>query len=768
MPRQTRRLKPSAGAVLIRPDPATAESSAQSVRRMRMRRFRNLVIGGIQNKVLNLILLTIILLTAAFTAVSIYQGRMLAQLAAESGENQKKTISEIASSAMDQVVTQSLLRSNKAAARMTDDVFDAAAARVTFLADCATRLFAHAEDYALQPFAPPDPADDGAWTAKTLFADGVDGRDPAVAAKVGLTANLADTMISLCPAFGTAAVYVALPEGVHFYVSSLSSSWLTDGKVRSYDPRERGWYQQAVQAGGLIFTDGEWDAATGAYCVECAMPVFGPEGSLQAVVGTDLFLNDIEAALTDYLVEGEYHLLITQKGRAVLPMQAEAFPMAESDRDGDLRASQNEFLSATVSDALQEKNTGIALGRLNGGDYYMAAASIPSTGWVLLSAFDQSIANQHERTLIDSVSRLQEEATATYQDKMAKTRVSTQILFALMILLTLGCALALGKRIVKPLNTITERISELREGNLEFLMDDAYRTGDEVQALAESFAALSHKTLEYMDTVKRVAAEKERISTELSLATKIQEAMLPHIIPAFPDRADFDIIGSMDPAKEVGGDFYDYFLIDDNHLCMLIADVSGKGVPAALFMMASKIILQSVAMLGGTPAEILTRTNEAICSNNEAQMFVTVWLGILELSTGKLTCANAGHEYPVFKRPGGDFELYKDRHGFVIGGMKSAKYREYEMQLEPGARLFVYTDGVPEASNDRQELFGTERMIQALNRTKDAAPLDLLKNMRKAVDSFVLDAEQFDDLTMMCLEYKGPEAAGQENGPRKK
>ncbi|MBR4334367.1 MAG: serine/threonine-protein phosphatase, partial [Clostridia bacterium] len=221
-------------------------------------------------------------------------------------------------------------------------------------------------------------------------------------------------------------------------------------------------------------------------------------------------------------------------------------------------------------------------------------------------------------------------------------------------------------------------------------------------------------------------------------------------------------------AKEVGGDFYDYFLIDDNHLCMLIADVSGKGVPAALFMMASMIVVQSLARTGSGAAEILNRTNDAICSNNEAQMFVTVWLGILELSTGKLTCANAGHEYPVFKRPGGDFELYKDRHGFVIGGMKSAKYREYEMQLEPGARLFVYTDGVPEASNDRQELFGTERMIQALNRTKDAAPLDLLKNMRKAVDSFVLDAEQFDDLTMMCLEYKGPEAAGQENGPRKK
>ncbi|MBR1709117.1 MAG: serine/threonine-protein phosphatase, partial [Clostridia bacterium] len=218
--------------------------------------------------------------------------------------------------------------------------------------------------------------------------------------------------------------------------------------------------------------------------------------------------------------------------------------------------------------------------------------------------------------------------------------------------------------------------------------------------------------------------------------------------------------GSMDPAKEVGGDFYDYFLVDDDHLCMVIADVSGKGVPAALFMMASKIILQSVAMMGHSPAEILRRTNDAVCSNNEAEMFVTVWLGILELSSGKLTCANAGHEYPVFKRPDGNYELYKDRHGFVIGGMEGVRYREYEIQLDPGAKVFVYTDGVPEATNADKELFGTDRMIEALNEKPDIAPQEVLKNVRAHVDDFVKDAEQFDDLTMLCLEYKGVDGKG--------
>jgi len=186
-----------------------------------------------------------------------------------------------------------------------------------------------------------------------------------------------------------------------------------------------------------------------------------------------------------------------------------------------------------------------------------------------------------------------------------------------------------------------------------------------------------------------------------------------------------------------------------------MADVSGKGIPAALFMMVSKIIIQSCAMLGRSAAGILDKTNEAICSNNKENMFVTVWLGILEISTGRLTCANAGHEYPVFKRPDGGFELYKDRHGFVIGGLAEARYREYEMQLEPGSKLFVYTDGLPEATDASGSMFGTERMLNALNANAQARPQEVLAGMRAAVDGFVRDAEQFDDLTMLCLEYRG-------------
>ena len=232
--------------------------------------------------------------------------------------------------------------------------------------------------------------------------------------------------------------------------------------------------------------------------------------------------------------------------------------------------------------------------------------------------------------------------------------------------------------------------------------------------------------------------------------------MIPHIFPAFPERREFDIFGSMKPAKAVGGDFYDFSLVDDDHLVMAIADVSGKGVPAALFMMASMIILQGAARNNGSPSEILKQTNDIICANNQQEMFVTVWLGILEISTGKLTAANAGHEYPVIsEKPGSPFKLLKDKHGFVIGGMPGMKYKDYELQLEPGAKLFLYTDGVTVATDNNNEMFGTDRLVEALNAVCDAEPEEVLPNVRGEIDDFVNGAEQFDDITMLCMEYKG-------------
>ena len=261
--------------------------------------------------------------------------------------------------------------------------------------------------------------------------------------------------------------------------------------------------------------------------------------------------------------------------------------------------------------------------------------------------------------------------------------------------------------------------------------------------------------MNYIENITAITAERERIVAELSLAHTIQMSTIPNKFPAFPERKEFDIYGIMDPAKDVGGDFFNFFLVDDDHLALVIGDVSGKGVPAALFMMVTNILMQNRTHMGGLPSEIMRSVNNILVEHNTAEMFVTVWLGILEISTGKLIAANAGHEYPAIRHSGGQFELLKDKHGFVIGGMSDLSFTDYEIQLSPGDKLFVYTDGVPEASTSDNAMFGVDRMLEALNTDPDADPESVLKNVRDAVDGFVKDGEQFDDLTMMCMEYRG-------------
>jgi len=338
--------------------------------------------------------------------------------------------------------------------------------------------------------------------------------------------------------------------------------------------------------------------------------------------------------------------------------------------------------------------------------------------------------------------------------------------YVLVMLVAIAVSALLATRrtkrtLIRPLNAVGEAVQDYladkRSGAAakEHFTQLDIHTGDELETLSSMLADMERELAEHEADLTRATAEKERINTELSLASRIQVAMLPHEFPPFPQRREFDLYAVMDPAKEVGGDFYDFFLVDDDHLCMVIADVSGKGVPAALFMMATKIMLANNAMMGKGPAEILRDTNEAVCLNNQEEMFLTVWLGVLQISTGRLIAANAGHEYPAIRRAGGAFELFKDRHGFVIGGMEGVKYREYELTLTPGDRLFVYTDGVPEATDARNALFGTQRMTDALNRDPAASPEGVLMNVRAAVDDFVKDAPQFDDLTMLCMAYYG-------------
>ncbi|MBR6090218.1 MAG: serine/threonine-protein phosphatase, partial [Anaerolineaceae bacterium] len=255
-----------------------------------------------------------------------------------------------------------------------------------------------------------------------------------------------------------------------------------------------------------------------------------------------------------------------------------------------------------------------------------------------------------------------------------------------------------------------------------------------------------------------VRAKKAAVTqSELHTAAEIQHSMLPSTFPPFPERTEFELYASMTPAREVGGDYYDFAMLDDDHLALLIADVSDKGTPAALFMMSTKNLINYRMRQGGTPAEILTDVNKHVARDNRSKMFVTVWMGILDLKTGVMTCVNAGHEYPAVCGADGVFRIFKDKHGLVVGAMENLKYRDYELFLEPGTRVFVYTDGVPDASNAAGERYGKDRLEAALNTLSEKDPEGIIRGIRADVDAFVDGAKQFDDLTMLCLEFKGAE-----------
>ena len=283
------------------------------------------------------------------------------------------------------------------------------------------------------------------------------------------------------------------------------------------------------------------------------------------------------------------------------------------------------------------------------------------------------------------------------------------------------------------------------------------QTGDELENLTGVMAGMEQDLAEYEEGIKRATAEKERIRTELDLASRIQFDALPSVFPPFPDRKEFELFASMDPAKEVGGDFYDFFLIDDDHLALVIADVSGKGIPAALFMMVSKSLIKNQLLSGCDPAQALTHANIQLCDGNTSSSFVTVWLAVLQISTGKVKACNAGHENPCLRCSKEPYELLKYKHNVSVGVIENAVYQNREFELRPGDSLFVYTDGVPEAQDAEGGMFGEARLLETLNRNPDASPEALVGSMRKAINEFVKDAPQFDDITMLAFRYNGPE-----------
>ena len=719
-----------------------------------MKKILGIKFGGLREKTVRLMLIMLAVAIAVFAGVTAYQSGMLARIVGQTRTEQQQAISSISESTMHQILEGSLVSSTELRARIADNDFAEVVNNVSTLREMAQDLFANRENLAPAEVRLPDAALDGTVSAMVLCEAGVDHTRSEY---LGVAAHMSGAMVAMCRSSDKIdGCYIGLADGVDLCVDDKAGNKLdSSGNPIPFPVRERPWYRGAAQSGGLFFTGIISDAFSGKLMVTCSAPVYDGQ-TLVGVVGIDIILESMSDFVQAAAGSGVHVYIVNDLGQVILASDSEGPFRAElSEEASDIRSGGGE-LSQFISGAY-ENTTALTELAVGGTAYYLVGSPMQTIGWTLICAIEKEITDQPELQMLSEYDKINEDASAQFRAGTVRTNRTAAMIIAAVLLLGAAAALFAAKKIADPIEEMTRTIVRSSQTGRPFVMEDCYRTGDEIEILASSFDDLSRKTKQYIEDITRITREKERVSTELHMANQIQEGMLPNIYPAFPDRTEFDIYATMDPAREVGGDFYDFFLIDDDHLCLLIADVSGKGVPAALFMMASKIILANNAMMGKSPAKILEDTNAAICSNNRMEMFVTVWLGILEISTGKLTAANAGHEYPVFMRPGGPYERLKDKHGFVVGGMSGVRYREYELRLEPGARVFLYTDGVTEANNAQNELFGMDRMVRALNEVEDASPKEVLEHVADAVDGFVEDAEQFDDVTMLCLAYYGPE-----------
>ena len=708
--------------------------------------------GGLQHKILNLVMFFLLVVIALSVGNTYLRSRQLSKTVAEARTEQQAAISDTSMQNMRQVLESALAKSTEDRANAANSAFEDIECHIRMLQRLTQHYFEKGDELPPASFTLPDLSKEGIATAHVLHEEGVDYTQSTY---LPIAAHISEALVATyesSPRIG--GCYIGLADGTHIGVSDHPAEYYDEnGDLIPFPVRERPWYVGAVAAGGIHYTDLEADHFNGSISITCSAPVYVAD-ELVGVVGIDIEDVSMMDTMNGSVEEG-FAFIVNKDGHVVLaPEENGLFEATGGETAEDLRQSGNRDLGSFVAAALSGK-TGLTSVIVNDTEYYMAGAPIDTVGWALIAVVPKTVIRMPAEQMIAAYDGINEKASAAFEDSMRKNTQITVLLVVALLIVSAVTALWLSGRIVRPVEAMTQDIGEATRHGKLFEMKSLYKTGDEIEVLASAFDELSKETGHYIAELPAVTKENERISTELGLARKIQADMLPSIFPPFPDRKEFDIYAMMDPAKEVGGDFYDFFLIDEDHLGLVMADVSGKGIPAALFMMMSKILISNYGMMGSSPAKVLEQANAAICQNNEEEMFVTAWFGVLEISTGKLTAASAGHEYPIICHAGGRVEVFKDRHGFVLGGMEGMRYKEYELRLEKGDALFLYTDGLPEATDAQLGMFGIDRVVETLEADRDCDAQTMLKRVRAAVEQFVGEADQFDDLTMLCLRLLG-------------
>jgi len=525
----------------------------------------------------------------------------------------------------------------------------------------------------------------------------------------------------------------------------------------TFDPRQREWYGRAKQLKTLGWTNAMIDAAGGEPMVTCSKPVYDAKGQFIGVAAADVTIETInQKVISTQVGNNGYAFLIDGNGMVIAHphMQITGRKWDGAFESGSLLESKDSELAA-IAREMVSGNTGVGRCRLDGSDKFIAYSPIQRTGWSIGIAMPID-------EIVAPVEATRARITSATADFSAKTSSQIQgMLTALvvtsggLIIFVAAIAYLLARRITRPIVGLSRGVRVIGSGNLDLRLE--VHTGDEIEDLAAAFNKMTADLKEYIRNLQETTTVKERIESELRVATEIQASMLPRLFPPFPNRKEFDLYATMVPAREVGGDFYDFFFISPTRLCIIIGDVCGKGIPAALFMAICKTLLRTEALHTSDPGEVLFNVNNTLYPDNEASMFFTGLCAMLDTDTGEITIANGGHNPPLLCPAGREFEYIQLPRGLVVGAMPDTKYESQTYKLKPHDTLVMYTDGVTEAMNRENQLYSEARLLSCLNTLRDKSVTDIIHGIKADLDIFVQGTPQSDDITMVVLEFNGPQ-----------
>ena len=734
---------------------------------------------NIQKKVLILVLGTGLITFLVLSAVA-YYGRVIAKqdMTEMSVEFGKKSASYTTDLLTEQL-KGTLGELAEARAQYIDREMSVTCDDAEIIANAMSDILTHPDNYL--PKTLPDPRTATVKVGEPYLIYAPDLRDkvtPEIQKEIALAANINDILIELSKDYigCNATLFVASEHGWHIcnrltvdtngkanLNSNLTFSY---ERVYEFDPRKRPWYVSAKNANKPVISDlyRTVEAGAGSYQqIGASAPVYDANGKIIGVAGVDVSNVDLYKWMTDanegnknisFVLNDNGEIIFSSQKTGILAVNNSTDDLVARSGGRDLRKYAEPSLAA-VAEKMVNNEDGVAPVNINGKKYYVAYAFMPETGWsfamVISEAEVMSVSSDARYYFLEQVDKLQTQMRGEYSYFNNVVVIVPIVLLIILFLMSTN----LSSRFVKPIYELSNGVRDISGGNLDKKID--IHTGDEIEHLAVCFNAMTDELKTYMANLTKVTAERERIATELNVATEIQNGMLPK---DFPNRDDFELFATMTPAKEVGGDFYDFYMLDDKHIAITVADVSGKGISAALFMVISKTILNNFAesfYKQNGLAPVVAAANEQLCANNDAMMFVTAFIGVLDLETGEFVYVNAGHNPPVvYHAEDNHCDFLDVKKNFVMGPMDGIPFIEQRTTFKPGDLIFLYTDGVTEALNVKDEEYLPDRLIDFMNKTDCRVDLhELLKNVRADVADHVGEAEQSDDITMFALRFKG-------------